>query len=163
MADIIETRLPGVGVRHDFITTHGERLGIITHHGGRRELIVCGAGDPDVCRDVVRLEESDVRALAEVLGQSHISESQAAAHLGLQGLALDWIQVTASAFGASSTLHDVEHADESPATIVAVIRDGKTIAAPPSSFELLPGDTAVAVGTPEGTAALARLLSDGTH
>lgn len=158
MAEIVETRLPGVGIRHEFITKHGERLGIITHYSGRRELIVCGAHDPDVCRDVVRLEESDVRALAEVLGQSQVIESVNDMHLSLQGLTIDWLPVNPNAPYASCTLYDVEHADESPATVVAVVRGGKTIAAPPSTFELEPGDTAVVVGTPEGVAALSKLL-----
>lgn len=158
MAEIVETRLPGVGIRHEFITQHGERLGVITHHSGRRELIVCGAHDPDVCRDVVRLEECDVRALTEILGQSQVIESVNDMQLSMQGLTIDWLPVSANAPCASCTLYDVEHADASPGTIVAVVRDGKTIAAPPSSFELEPGDTAVAVGTPEAIKVLSKLL-----
>lgn len=158
MAEIVETRLPGVGIRHEFITQHGERLGVITHHSGRRELIVCGAHDPDVCRDVVRLEERDVRALTEILGQSQVIESVNDMQLSMQGLTIDWLPVSASAPCASCTLYDVEHADESPGTIVAVVREGRTIAAPPSTFELEPGDTVVVVGTPEAIKALSSLL-----
>lgn len=158
MTEIIETRLPGVGIRHEFVTSRGERLGIITHHSGRRELIVCGAGDPDVCRDVVRLSEDDVRALSEILGQSQVVEAVHNMHLSMQGLTLDWLPVVASAPCASCTLYDVEHHDVAPATIVAVVREGKTIAAPPSSFVLAPGDTAVVVGTAEGIKVLSSLL-----
>ncbi len=158
MTEIIETRLPGVGIRHEFMTSHGERLGIITHHSGRRELIVCGASDPDVCRDVVRLDENDVRALSEILGQSEVIEAVHSTHLSLQGLTLDWLPVVASSPCASCSLYDVEHQDEAPATVVAVVRDGKTIAAPPSAFILEPGDTAVVVGTAEGIKVLSRLL-----
>ncbi len=158
MTEIIETKLPGVGIRHEFVTSGGERLGIITHHTGRRELIVCAARDPDVCRDVVRLNEDDARALAEILGQSQVIEAVHGTQLHMQGLTLDWLPVVASAPCASCTLYDVEHKDEAPATIVAVVRESKTIASPPSTFILEPGDTAVVVGTPEGIKALSRLL-----
>lgn len=158
MAEIMETRLPGVGIRHEFVTSAGERLGIITHHSGRRELIVCTARDPDVCKDVVRLEEDDVRALVEILGQSQVVEAVHDMHLRMQGLTLDWLPVAASAPCASCTVYDVEHQDEAPATIVAVVRDDKTIASPPSTFVLEPGDTAVVIGTPEGIKALSELL-----
>lgn len=158
MTEIVETRLPGVGIRHEFVTSGGERLGIITHHSGRRELIICAANDPDVCRDVVRLSEDDVRALAEILGQSQVIESVHDTHLHMQGLTLDWLPVSASAPCASCTLYDVEHKEAAPATIVAVVRDDKTIASPPSTFILEPGDTAVVVGTPEGIKSLSRLL-----
>ena len=158
MTEIIETRLPGVGICHEFVTNAGERLGIITHHSGRRELIVCSSRDPDVCRDVIRLEEADVRALSEVLGQSQVIEAVHEMHLSLSGLTLDWLPVKAAAPCSSCTVHDVEHKDDSRATIVAVVRDATTIAAPPSSFALEPGDTAVVVGTPDGVKALSRLL-----
>lgn len=158
MTEIHETRLPGVGIRFDFITHAGERLGVIAHHSGRRELIVCGADDPDVCRDVVRLEEEDVRALAEILGQSHVTEEIGRMQLTLQGLSIDWVPVSAGARCANCTLHDVEHQDEAPGSIVAVVRGDQTIAAPPSTFVLEPGDTAVVVGTPEGIKALFALL-----
>jgi TrkA domain protein len=160
MTEIAETRLPGVGIRHEFVTTGGERLGVITHHSGRRELIVCSSRDPDVCRDVVRLEEDDVRALAEILGQSQVVEAVQGTHLSMQGLTLDWLPVDAHAPCASCTLYDVEHKDTSPATVVAVVRDGRTIASPPSTFVLEPGDTAVVVGTPEGIKALSQLLRE---
>jgi K+/H+ antiporter YhaU regulatory subunit KhtT len=40
MPEVYETRLPGVGVRHDFTTAEGERVAVLTHRGGRRELAV---------------------------------------------------------------------------------------------------------------------------
>ena len=158
MTEIHETRLPGVGIRFDFITAAGERLGVIAHRSGRRELIVCSAEDPDVCRNVVRLEEQDVRTLAEILGQSQVTEDVHDMRLSLQGLTIDWAPVRAASACAGCTLHDVEHQDEEAASIVAVVRDGDTIAAPPSTFRLQPGDTAVVVGTPSGVRAIFDLL-----
>jgi K+/H+ antiporter YhaU regulatory subunit KhtT len=38
MAEVTETPLPGVGVRHEFTTAAGERLAILSHRTGRREL-----------------------------------------------------------------------------------------------------------------------------
>lgn len=160
MTEIRETRLPGVGIRFDFVTRAGERVGVIAHHSGRRELIVCGSDDPDVCRNVVRLEEEDVRALAEVLGQSHVTEELQTMRLTLQGLTIDWLPVSTTAPCANCTVHDVEHHDIEAASIVAVIRHGNTIPAPPSTFVLEPGDTAVAVGTPSGIKSLYGLLQD---
>jgi TrkA domain protein len=158
MIEIHETRLPGVGIRFDFITATGERLGVIAHRSGRRELIVCSASDPDECRNVVRLEEEDVRALAEILGQSQVVEDVHDMRLSMQGLTIDWVPVRADAACAGCTVHEVEHRDEEAASIVAVVRDGDTIAAPPSSFRLQPGDTAVVVGTPDGVKAIFTLL-----
>lgn len=74
MTNIEETGLPGVGVRHDFVTSAGRRIGMITHRTGHRELLIYAADDPDACIDTVRLEEEDARALDELLGASRVTE-----------------------------------------------------------------------------------------
>lgn len=158
MAKINETRLPGVGIRFDFTTRDGERVVVVSHHSGRCELLVCSKDDPDACHAVLRLAKEDARALAEVLGQSQVTEEVTAMRLSPQGLTIDWLPVDAGSRYAGRSLHDIEHENEAAASIVAVIRDEATIAAPPSTFSLLPSDIAVVVGTPEGVEAMARLL-----
>lgn len=158
MAKINETRLPGVGIRFDFTTRDGEKVVVVNHHSGRCEVLVCTSEDPDACHAVLRLAKEDARALAEVLGQSQVTEEVTTMRLSPQGLTIDWLPVDEKAHCAGCTLYDIEHQDEAAASIVAVIRDETTIPAPPSTFALLPGDIAVVVGTPEGVEALAYLL-----
>ena len=74
MTRIEETRLPGVGVRHDFQTAGGVRVGVVTFRDGRRELVVFDDADPDECRATVALGEDDARALADLLGGTQIVE-----------------------------------------------------------------------------------------
>ncbi len=160
MPEIHETRLPGVGIRFDFTTQAGERIGVIVHRNGRHELIVCSAEDPDVCRNVVRLEENEVRALAEILGQSHVTEEVQAMRLTMQELSIDWIPIHTKAPCASCTLSEANNKGEVPATIVALIRDEEMIPAPPADFLLKPGDTAIVVGTPTGIELFTTLLQE---
>ncbi len=47
MADVTEVRLPRVGVRHEFTTAEGERIGVLSHRNGRREIVVYDRDDPD--------------------------------------------------------------------------------------------------------------------
>jgi len=158
MADINETRLPGVGIRFDFTTRGGARVVVVNHHSGRCELLLCSEQDPDACHEVLRLDKEDARALAEVLGQSQVTEEVTSLRLSMQGLTIDWLPVGAEALCAGRSLYDIEHKDEDPASVVAVIRDKMTIPAPPSSFTLQAGDVAIVVGTPAGVEAMAILL-----
>jgi TrkA domain protein len=158
MSSVNETRLPGVGIRFDFVTGDGSKVVVINHHSGRCEIMLCSRDDPDACHEVLRLEREDTRSLAEALGQSQVTEEVTAMRLSMQGLSIDWLTIAAGSQAAHSTVHDVEHEDEEAASIVAVIRDDVTIASPPSTFTLRAGDTAVVVGTPEGVDALSRLL-----
>ena len=36
---VSETKLPGVGVRHDFLTDTGRRVGVVAHRDGKRDLV----------------------------------------------------------------------------------------------------------------------------
>ncbi len=74
MAQVEETRLPGVGVRHEFTTANGTRLGMVTYLSGRRELVIYDERDPDECRMTLELSEDDARALADLLGGSQVIE-----------------------------------------------------------------------------------------
>jgi TrkA domain protein len=74
MVRIDETRLPGMGVRHDFTTASGARIGVVTHRGGRREIVLFDEADPDECRASITLDDEDARALADLLGGSQIVE-----------------------------------------------------------------------------------------
>lgn len=158
MPGINETRLPGVGTRVDFTTRDGAKVILISHHSGRCELLLCSQADADACHEVLRLAKEDARALAEILGQSQVTEEVTSMRLSMQGLAIDWLPVGESSPCANCSLYDLEHQDEEAAAIVAVVRRDSTIAAPPSTFVLAPGDIAVAVGTPRGVETLATLL-----
>lgn len=155
---INETRLPGVGIRFDFVTRDGARVILINHYSGRSEILLCSKEDPDACHEILRLAKEDARTLAELLGQSQVTEEVTTMRLSMQGLTIDWLSVGDSAPCNGCSLHDIEHQDEEAASIVAVIRKEETIPAPPSTFVLAAGDVAVAVGTPRGVDALANLL-----
>jgi TrkA domain protein len=66
----------------------------------------------------------------------------------VEGLAIDWLQVRQGAACVGSAIGHVDI--EGNVTIVAVIRGDRTYPSPAADFILWPGDTAVAVGTPEG-------------
>lgn len=151
MPRIEETQLPGVGLRHEFTTRTGDRLGVISHRTGRRELLIYDRADPDSCRDVVRLDEDEGHALAEVLGGSSVAE-----HLGamvqqsVEGLTIDWLPVDASSQSAGRTVAETDLRARTGVTIVAVVRGRDTEAAPAADFRIEAGDTLVVVGTLDG-------------
>ena len=149
MADITEIQLPGVGVRYEFTSTDGDNVGVVCHHGGRREVVVYTSDDPDRAQSVLSLAADDSRTLSELLGASQVSEAMSAMEQRIEGLALDWIEVTAVSSLAGRTLADGELRSRTGASIVAVIRGETTEPAPGPDFVLEAGDVAVAVGSPD--------------
>jgi TrkA domain protein len=157
MAEVERTSLPGVGVRYDFVTRAGERIGVLVHRTGRREILVYDSEDRDSCRAVIRLEPGEATTLTELLGTSQISE-QLAAMQQIEGLAIDWLSVAASSACADRSLRDSALRELTGVSIVAVVRGDETIPAPDPDFRLEPGDSVVAVGTAPGIAQLFALL-----
>jgi TrkA domain protein len=158
MTRIEETQLPGVGVRHDFKTRGGARVGVISHRTGRRELLIYAERDPDACSEVLHLDEDEGHALADLLGGTSLAEASHDMTQHVEGLIIDWVTVAAVSPAAGQSLVDCGMRRETGATVVAVIRDRDTIAAPGAEFVLDVGDIAVVVGTPEGIAQITQLL-----
>ncbi|HEX6229921.1 MAG TPA: cation:proton antiporter regulatory subunit [Solirubrobacterales bacterium] len=150
MPDVDETRLPGVGIRHDFLTEEGRRIGVISHFTGRRSLLLYDSHDPDSCRDTVELSEDDLRTLADLLGASHVTEHLANLRQNLKGLAIDWLPVEGDSPFAGRPLGATELRTRTGVSIVALIRGEETIPSPTPDTTIEAGDTAVVVGTPEG-------------
>ena len=68
MGVVRETKLPGVGVRHEFTSERGENIGVLVHHDGRRDVLVYSADDPDACSATIELSRADTRTMSELLG-----------------------------------------------------------------------------------------------
>ena len=158
MAEIEETPLPGVGVRHEFTTVDKERVAVLTHKSGRREIAVYERGDPDACRTVLHLSPDDTRALADVLGANTVSETVAAVQQDIEGVAIDWVTVPSGSRFGSSTIADGQFRTRTGASIIAIVRGGQTIPAPGPEQQLQGDDVVVAVGTPDGLAQHRNLL-----
>lgn len=159
MSEVRETQLPGVGVRHEFDTEHGQRIGVIVHRDGRREVVVYRRDDPDACSTVLDLTAESARTIAELLGASQVSETVAAVQQDIEGLAIEWIQIPATSPVVGTTIREGEYRTRTGASIVAIIRGDTSVPAPEPEFSFAAGDVAVAVGTVEGLAALRALLA----
>ena len=159
MTEVRETRLPGVGVRHEFTTTGGEHLAVLSHRSGRREIVVYDPEDEDAARTVLHLSRDDTRTLAELLGGGQVSETVAAVQQQIEGLAIDWIRVPDTSPLAGGSIGDGRFRTRTGSTIVAIVRGDATLPAPGPDESLQPGDVVVAVGTPAGLEQLRSLVT----
>jgi TrkA domain protein len=158
VAEVRETLLPGVGVRHEFTTVSGERVVLLTHRSGRRELAVYHRDDPDASTTVLHLSPEDARTFAELFGANQVSEALVAVQQQVEGLAIDWLTVAPGSRFAGATIGDGQFRTHTGSSIVAVVRGDTTIPAPGPNTSLEAGDVVVAVGTPDGLSRLRRLL-----
>lgn len=159
MTKIEETHLPGVGVRHDFETRAGARVGVINHRSGRRDVLIYAESDPDACSEVLRLDEEEGHALADLLGGTTVSAAVHDVHQEVEGLTIDWLKVDGASPAVGRPIAEAAARKQTGAFIVAVIRDGETLPAPGGTFVMQGGDTAVVIGTAEAIGKLSDVLA----
>jgi TrkA domain protein len=161
MTDVKGIELPGVGMRYEFLTEEGTRVGVVSHRSGRREIYLADRDDPDRFDRVLGLSEKDARTLAEVLGASRVAEELAALHQKVEGLAIDWLPVRENTPFAHGTIGTARIRTRTGVSVVAVLRGDQAIPAPSPDVEMQPGDYLVVVGTPRGIEELVDLLRAG--
>lgn len=159
MAEISETNLPGVGLRHEFVCESGDRVGVITRHSGRRDLLVFDEHDPDAVATTVSLTPDEARTLTDVLGGATLVERFDDLRQHIAGLSIDWLPVSETSRFAGQALGATEMRTRTGVSAIAVLRSGEAIPAPGPDEVLQAGDTVVVVGLAAGIDAAARLLS----
>ncbi len=159
MAKVEETQLPGVGVRHEFETDSGQRVGVIVHRSGRRDVVVYAEHDPDAGSELLELSVDDARTMAELLGASQVTAAVSAVQQDIEGLAIEWIQLQDRSPAVGRTIRDGEYRTRTGASVVAVVRGAESVPAPDPEYRFRSGDVAVAVGTVDGLARLRSLLT----
>ena len=161
MTDLNEVDLPGVGVRYEFVTNQGQRVGVVAHRSGRREVYVADLDDADKFKRVLELSEDDARTLAEVLGAARVAKELAELQQRVEGLAIDWLPVREDSPYAHRSIGHARVRSRTGVSIVALIRGDDAIPAPGPSEEMKPGDYLVVVGTPRGIEEVVELLRAG--
>ncbi len=159
--EIEETRLPGIGLKHDLATRTGRRVGVVSQLNGDRELFLYDKHDPDACQAVLHLSAEEAGALAELLGAPRVTERLARLREQVEGIATEGIVLGQESPYAGRTLADAQIRSRTGASVVAVIRNGEVSPSPEPAFRFRAGDKVVVVGTDDGVASAAKLLADG--
>lgn len=161
MTEIRETELPGVGVRYEFRTGSGRRVGVVAHRSGRREIFLADPDDPDAVVESVDLSPEDARTLGDLLGVSQVASRLTELQQQVEELAIDWLPLDEDSPYAGRTIGEAGIRTRTGVSVVAIIRGEDAIPAPGPETRLEAGDYLVVVGTQRGVEELVRLLHDG--
>jgi TrkA domain protein len=156
-----EIPLPGIGVRYEFVTEDGARVGVVHHRSGVREMVLFERDDPDTSHVLVRLGPDDSRTVAELLGVCQVAKDPAELGQDVEGLAVDRLPLPPGSPFDGRTIGDTGARTRTGVSVVAVLRAGAAHPAPGPEFGLRGRDTLVVVGTPRGIEHLVVLLRWG--
>ena len=163
MADVnVEvTPLPGIGVRKDFATRGGRRIGVVNHRDGPIELIVSRSDDPDTCQASLPMTVDEAGALANLLGAPQLVAQLAEEQSEMPGINTRQLAIRSNSPFDGRTLGDTELRTRTGVSVVAVMRAGQVHPSPTPGFTFTAGDLLVTVGTAEGLDASNKILTHG--
>ena len=157
--EIFEVKLPGVGVRYEFVTQSGIRIGVLVRRDGERDLLVYESEDEDTCSATVELLPEETSAIVELLGGSKVTEKLSDLRHDVEGLSIEWVTLRDDSPLANKTIGDGEIRTRSGASIVAVLRGTSSIPGPGPDFQFEVGDVALVVGSVDGVRVAEKLIS----
>jgi TrkA domain protein len=156
--EVEETKLPGVGLRHEFVTDDGRRVAVISVKTGARHLAIYAEDDPDAVKASIELTNDEAQLLAELLGAPRVIERLAKLREQVEGITTAGIPLGDRSPYVARTLGDAAIRSRTGASIVAVFRGDDVVPSPTPDFRFQTGDKVIVVGTEEGVRSASEIL-----
>ena len=150
--------IAGIGVRHDVVTSSGQRIGIVSYRDDRRELAFYDASDPDSIAESISLTGPEAEAVADLLGHTVILARLSELGSNIAGLFTEHLILPADSKYLDGPLGDTKARTRTGVSIVAIVRGKDVIASPTPETVLEAEDMLVAVGTRKGLDELVNIL-----
>ena len=163
MSAIRETSLPGVGRKFQIEAASGDRLVIVIHDDGTRELYHFTRKDPDRVASVVTLADSEARQIAGIIGGlTYVPKALPSAEIVLDDLLLEWYPIEKGSACIGKTIRDLQVRTASGASIVSIIEPDRIKRINPEADTTLnEGATLILAGDRKTIASLKQLLVKG--
>lgn len=159
---IYESDLPGVGKKFEVELDDGQRLVIVTHNTGKREVYLKANADADGDK-LFEVSDRLARKVGTILEGAYFQPVQAeqVETVLSEDTFLEWYGVAEGAEIAGQTLREANVRDRTGVSIVAIQRGDELISPPTPETVLEVGDTLVVIGDREDCAQFEELLGAG--
>ncbi|MFS0781878.1 cation:proton antiporter regulatory subunit [Bacillus sp. 1P06AnD] len=163
--NIWESELPGIGRKFEIRTKENEKLVIVIHDDGRREMYHF-ADDVEESVSSISMSNEESRKIAAILGgMAYEPKAIERIEMAFEGLMIEWFKVESDAPIIGKTIGDLDVRSSYSVNIVAVLKNNKKKMNTPGPDSLLGcGDTLVIAGErPEVKKFINELLRTVTH
>lgn len=148
MKPIRETDLPGIGKKFQIDTQSGDKLTVIVHDDGRRELYHHYHDDPDETISMITLNDNEARSVAGILGgMAYRPKALENMEVALNDMIIEWYKIEPHFKSIGKTIGQLEVRKKTGVSIMAIIEKDNTKCINPGPNNVInEGATVVLVG-----------------
>ncbi|ABS73374.1 MULTISPECIES: cation:proton antiporter regulatory subunit [Bacillus] len=146
--NIKENDLPGIGKKFEIETRNHEKMTIIIHDDGRREIYRFDDRDPDELLASISLDDAEARQIAAIIGgMVYKPQALESIEMAFNDLIIEWFKVEKGAKAAGRTLGELDVRQNYDVTVIAIIKHNQKKLLNPGADSLLEAnDTLVLSG-----------------
>ncbi len=155
--------MPGVGRKFQVETISGDRLIIVIHDDGRRELYHYNKKNLERAESVLTLTDGEARQIAGIVGGlSYVPKALASSEVVLDDLVLEWFKIDPSFDSIGKTIRELQVRTVTGASIVSIIEPDEVKRINPAADTFInEGATFILAGDRRNLTRLKQLLIQG--
>ena len=161
--NVYESDLPGVGKKFEVEIGEGERLVIVTHNTGKREVFLKPTKGAD-SEKLFELPDRLARTVGTILEGAYFQPVQSVQveTMLAEGTFLEWYNVDDGSEIAGQTLADARVRERTGVSVAAIERAGSVVPSPGADAVIEVDDTLVVIGSQEDLQEFDALVSNDT-